>query len=73
MHVSGQSATTRSSVTGNMHLIGVRYFFYRYHVQCDPALKKLMLVGFGKRSSLFVVSICYTMNLNKNTTKEMRK
>ena len=32
MHVSGHTATIRSSVTGNMNLIGERYFLYRYHI-----------------------------------------
>ena len=27
------AATIRSSVTANMHLIGERYFWYRYRVQ----------------------------------------
>ena len=56
MHVSGQSATISSSVIANMHLIGVRYFLYRYRVQCDPALKMLMLAGFGERFRYFFVS-----------------
>ena len=36
MHVSGRTATIRSSVTvivtANMHLIGKRYFLYRYRI-----------------------------------------
>ena len=39
MHVSGHTATIRSSVTGNMNLIGERYFLYRYRVQCDRAFR----------------------------------
>ena len=38
MHVSGHTSTIHSSVTANMHLIGERYFLYRYRVQCDRAL-----------------------------------
>ena len=57
MHVSGRSATIRSSVTANMHLIGARYFLYRYRVQCDPALKMLMLAGFGERFRYYLVSL----------------
>ena len=35
MHVSRHTATYRSRLTANMHLIGKRYFLYRYRVQCD--------------------------------------
>ena len=37
MHVSGHTATYRSSVTANMHLIGEQLLSYR--VQCDLAIK----------------------------------
>ena len=37
MHASGHTATYRSSVTANINLIGERYFWYRYRVQCDWA------------------------------------
>ena len=32
------TATYRSSVTANMNLIGERFFWYRYCVQCDRCL-----------------------------------
>ena len=35
MHVSGHTTTYRSRLTANMHLIGERYFLYRYRVQYD--------------------------------------
>ena len=39
MHVSGHTATYRTSVTANMNLIGeLRFFWYRYRVQCDWGL-----------------------------------
>ena len=30
-------------MTTNMHLIGERYFLYRYRVQCDWALKVILI------------------------------
>ena len=37
MHVGGYTATYRSSVKGNMHLVGERYFLCRYRLNCDRA------------------------------------
>ena len=45
MHVSGHTATYRGIVTANMHLIGERYFLYRYRVQCDRAFTLKVFVS----------------------------
>ena len=50
-------ATYRSSVTANMNLIGERYFWYRYRMQCDPGLYK---------SDIRKFSECVTEILNTN-------
>ena len=46
MNVSGHTATYRSSVAADMHLIGERYFLYRFRVQCDRPLSTVLLVVF---------------------------
>ena len=45
IHVSCHTATYRSSVTGNMQLIGERYFLYRYRVQCARAFSDSWGIG----------------------------
>ena len=41
MYVSGHTTTYRISVTANMNLIGKRFFWYRYRIQCDWGLDRL--------------------------------
>ena len=57
MHVSGRSATIRSSVTANMHLIGVRYFLYRYRVQYDRPFI-LVKCQTGNQAKIPQISLC---------------